>query len=417
MADLLPTNIQALLIESLADLAPMVLAKEHPAIDRVRKERMGGSAAHIPIVTGYSGGAGADFATSLTNAGSGPSLTDAAFDLKPAALFGHYVVDWTTQPFTSIAASSALDVATISTEAAMYNAVDNFANAAMFSDGSGALATIKTATNVSGSVYDLVLSVTTDVGKFQQNQVLVSAANSGASLDTGNCKVVGMNQIAGSIRVDVGASGMTPTATHIIGLQSQLNSGLNFAGIFGFIPTIANRNSDGTPTVTSFNGVTRDNTSAGVAVYGWAFDISGQPKFYGFNQVAGSMANYKHAKPDVLFVNPVDMPKLAQEVNIQVRYDMPSRSGIADVLYNGFEMMLATGKCEVLAEPACPAGTGVLTRADQWVLGTPDEPFGPASKGQLMVQNYATNSARFSVMLSGYFFTNNPPATATVKLY
>src|SRR5437588_725648 len=102
MSDLLPTNIQSLLIESLADLAPMVLAKEHPAIDRVRKEKMGGSAAHIPIVTGYSGGAGADFATSLTNAGSGPSLTDAAFDLKPAALFGHYVVDWTTQPFTSV---------------------------------------------------------------------------------------------------------------------------------------------------------------------------------------------------------------------------------------------------------------------------------------------------------------------------
>jgi hypothetical protein len=416
MADLLPTNLQNLLIESLADLAPMVLSKNHPSIDRFKKEKMGGSAARIPIVTGYGGGAGGDFAISLQNAQSGV-VTDAAFDLKPAVLYGHTTLNWTTQRFTSVAESSALDVATLATKGAMENATDNFASAAIFSDGSGTLATIKTATNTSGSIWDLTLTSITDVSKFYQNQVIVTAASVSASLDAGSAVVKGMQQLAGIITVDVGATGLTPTATHIIGLQGQLNSGTNFAGIFGFIPTISARSAAGLPSVTPFNGVDRSAQSAGVAVYGWAFDISGQPFFYGMNQGAGAMANYKNAKPDCAFVNPVDLPKLAQEMDAKVLNDMPSKSGHGEILYSGFTANFSTGPCDFLGEPACPAGTAVLTRGDQWTIGSPETPFGPASKGQIMVQNFQTNEARFSVEMSGYFFTNNPPATAIFKLY
>lgn len=413
MSDLpLPTNYQTLLIESLADLAPMVLAKEHPAIDRCTKMPMGGSAAHVPIISGYGGGAGGDFVLSLQNAQNGV-VTDAAFDVTPAALFGHTIVNWTRQRFTK-GKSSALDVATIATKGAMENAVDNFANAAMFSDGSGALSSILVATNVTGSVWDLTLAVVTDVGKFAQNQVLVSAANAGAGLDAGTALVNGLAQIGGTIRVTV--TGMTPTAGHIIGLQGQLNSGTNFPGIFGFIPTVANR-TNGIPNVTPFLGATRDATSAGVAVYGWAYDISGTPIFYGLNSVAGQMSNYKEAKPTELLVNGADMPKLAQDLDAKVLVDMPSRSGIAEVLYSGFRINLTTGPCDVLAEPGVPAGTGVLSRMSQWYLGSPETPFGPASDGKIMVQDYNSNNARFSVECSGFWFTNNPPATAVLKLY
>ncbi len=409
----LPTNYQTLLIESLADLAPMVLAKDHPAIDRCTKMPMGGSAAHVPIVSGYGGGAGGDFVLSLQNAQNGV-VTDAAFDVTPAALFGHTIINWTRQRFTK-GKSSALDVATVATQGAMYNAVDNFANAAMFSDGSGALGTISVATNVGGAVWDLTLTVVTDVGKFQQNQVLVSAATPGVGgLDAGTAVVNGMAQIGGTIRVTV--TGMTPTAGHIIGLQGQLNSGTNFPGIFGFIPPVSAR-TNGIPNVTPFLGAVRDATSAGVAVYGWAYDISGTPIFYGLNSVAGQMSNYKEAKPDTLLVNGADMPKLAQDLDAKVLFDMPSRSGIAEVLYSGFRINLSTGPCDVLPEAGCPAGTGVLTRMSQWFLGSPETPFGPASEGKIMVQDYASNNARFSVECSGFWFTNNPPATAVLKLY
>lgn len=412
MADLLPLNYQTLLIQSLGDLAPMVLAKNHPAIDRATKREMGGLSAHVPIISGYGGGAGGDFVISLQNAQNGV-VTDAAFDIKPAALFGHTLLNWTQQRFT-MGKSSALDVATIATAGAMENAVDNFANAAMFSDGSGALSTITTATNVSGSIWDLTLNAITDVGKFAVNQVLVSAVSASTGLDAGTAVVNGLQQIAGIIRVTV--TGMTPTATHIIGLQGQLNSGTNFPGIFGFIPPVSAR-TNGLPNVTTFLGADRTAASAGVAIYGWAYDISGTPLFYGFNNVAGGMSNYKNAKPDTMWVNGADIPKLAQDLNATVMYDMPSKGGIAEVLYSGFRINLATGPCEVMAEPACPAGTGVLTKADQWIFGSPETPFGPASKGQIMVQDYASNNARFSVECSGFWFTENPPATAVLKLY
>ena len=408
----LPSNYQTLLIESLADLAPMVLAKEHPAIDRCTKMPMGGSAAHVPIISGYGGGAGGDFVLSLANAQNGV-VTDAAFDVTPAALFGHTIVNWTRQRFTK-GKSSALDVATVATQGAMYNAVDNFASAAMFSDGSGTLCTIGTAVNVGGAVWDITPTVITDVSKFQQNQVLVTAVSTVTGLDAGTMIVNGMGQIGGTFRVTV--TGLTPTATHIVGLQGQLNSGTNFPGIFGFIPPVTAR-TNGVPNVTPFLGAVRDQTSAGVAIYGWAYDISGQPIFYGLNSVAGNMSNYKEAKPDTFYVNGADMPKLAQDLDAKVLFDMPSRSGVAEVLYSGFKVNLSTGPCEVLAESACPAGTGVLCKASQWYLGSPETPFGPASEGKIMVQDYNSNNARFSVECSGFWFTNNPPATAVLKLY
>ena len=416
MANLpLPSNYQTLLVESLADLAPYVLAKDHPVVDRISKKRGGGSAVHVPIITGYGGGVGGDFAISLANAQSG-AVTDAAFDVTPAVLYGHSTLNWTQARYTRDKDYSALDVATIATKSAMENAVDNFASAAIFSDGSGALATILSATNVTGSTWDITTVSPTDVSKFTQGQVLVTAANASSGLDAGTALVVGMNQIGGAFRVTV--TGNTPTAGHIIGLQSQLNSGTNFPGFFGYVPLLSNR-TNGIPNVSPFLGAVRDATSAGVAVSGWAYDLSigAQPLFYGLNAASGNMANYKNAKPTELYVNAVDLPKLAQEMDQKVRYDMPSRSGIADILYMGFEIGLTTGKCEVLAEPSCPAGFAVLTKSDQWTLHSPDEPFSPASEGQVMVQNYGTNDARFSVECSGMFYTNNPPATAVFKLY
>lgn len=412
MSDLLPVNIQTLLIESLADMAPMVLAKDHPFLDRIKKERRGGTAAHIPIITGYGGGKGTDFATSLANAQSGV-VTDAAYDVKPAILYGHTTLNWSTARYTKDKDASPLDIATIATKGAMENAVDNFMSAAVFSDGSGALATVSAVNNVSGSVWDITLTNLTDVAKFAPNDVL-QQATTGGSLDAGTAVVNGLNQIGGSIRVTV--SGMTPTVGHVLGIQSQLFSGQNFGGIFGFIPPTSAR-TNGVPNVSPFNGCVRDATSAGVAVSGWAFDLTGQPLFYGFNTVAGAMSNYKNAKPRLLIVNGADMPKLAQELDQKVRFDMPSKSGMADVLYSGFDINLTTGPCEVMAEVACPAGTAVLCNPDQWYFDGPESPFGPASAGQIMVQNYATNDARFSVECSGFFYTNNPPATAVLKLY
>lgn len=408
---LLPTNIQTLLIESLADMAPMVLAQEHPLLDRVSKGERGGSAAHVPIITGYGGGVGGDFTTSLQNAQSGV-VTDAAYDITPAVLYGHTTLNWTQSRYTRDKKSSPLDVATIATKGAMSNAVDNFMRAAVFSDGTGAVATVSAVNNVSGSVWDITLTNITDVGYFRQNMVLQQG--NGGVLDAGTAVVNGMNHIGGSIRVTV--SGMTPTVGHVLGIQSQLYGSTNFAGMLGFIPPTSAR-TNGIPNVSPFMGCVRDATSAGVAVAGWAFDLTNQPIFYGLNQVAGAMSNFKEAKPDLLVVNGADMPKMAQELNGQVRYDMPSRSGIATVLYSGFNANLTTGSCEVLAEPSIPAGTAILTKADQWHFECPDQPFGPASEGQVMVQDYNSNNARFSVECSGFFFTNNPPATATLKLY
>ena len=196
---------------------------------------------------------------------------------SPAAQWGHSIVNWTDARFTGVKENSALDVATKATVGAMYNSVDNFDNV-IFATSPAAMSTITTATNVTGSIYDLTLAAVSDVAKFAQDDVLQTAATPTSGVDAGTATVIGLQQLGGIIRVDVGSTGLVPTATHLIGLQGQLNDN-SFPSIFGYVPRYQDRTA-GLPNLTTYMGVTRDATSAGVAVYGWAADLRNKPFFH-----------------------------------------------------------------------------------------------------------------------------------------
>lgn len=413
---LIPANIQEILVDFLDDAFLPVLIHDHPFIDRITKRAEGGTAAKVPLLVSYGGGKGGDFGTAVDNATEGGSI-NAHFEIEPAVAFGIEIVDWVTAPITDTP-ESAMDVVTTATKGSMYNAVDNFANM-IFSDGSGYLATIASNTNPSGNIYTLVLSVPTDADKIAQDDTLVSKASSfAASLDTGTAVVLGVNPIQGSITVDGGGT-WTPTNGHVLGIQSQMQAStsvVTFPGIFAFIPPTSAR-SNGVPTVTSFLGVTRSAQSSVVGVAGWAFDISSGPLFPGINAAAGRMKAYKNATPDTLVCNGVQAAKLAQEVQAQVRFDMPSKSMKAEVFYAGFTIMTAAGPVDVLVESSCPSNRLVLTRADQWIMGSPqNKPFRPSTPDVVYVTDYRTNKARFATTCLGYFYTQNPPATCVLTV-
>lgn len=420
--DILPSNTQELLIQSLGDLEDMVLTKEHPAMDRFTVQTdASGLGDKQPILTGWGGGVSGTFEESLANAKVNAANAE-AFEIEPAIVYGNSIIDWSSSRYTK-GKSSAIDVAILGTKSAMENAVDNFMYMA-FGSGYGTLARIRTATNTSGSLWTLVLYNPVDVAKFAQDMVLQSKLTpADASLDSGSCTVTGLGHLGGFIQVDVGATGMTPTADHYLGLKGQILASTDvatFPGIFGYIPSTDDRDSAGVPTVTTFLGVPRGVGSAGVAVSGWAFALNGNPFFTTANFGAGLMSNFKEARPDTIFINGADAPKLAQEINANVRYDMPARSergAKANVLYSGFTASLTTGPADVLCEMACPAGYAVLTKADQWVVKSPGKFFAPATNGQIMVPSYEKNRSRCSVEASGFFTTGNPPATCVFKLY
>lgn len=411
-------NTENILVQYLDDTYAITLIQERPFFDRItKKSNMGGESAKVPLNIGYGGGQGGDFETALANAQSGGAKR-VAFTVSPAKGFGITTLENSEVPFTQTP-ESAIDITTDATKGAMELAAQNF-EAIVFGDGFGTLATILTATNTSGSLWTLVLTVPSDVNHFNMGNSLVSKATpASATLDNSGAAgvVTGLNQIGGSIQIDVASGGLVPTAGHVLGLQGQMaasTSVVTFPGIFGFVPPITSRTAG--VIGDTFLGADRGVASSGVAVGGWAIDGRGKVIMPTVNALAGQMANLKNSKPDLLVCNPITLARMAVELDTKVRYDMPSRTS-ADVFFPGIEIMTPAGKVEAFAEAACPADKLVLTKASSWIYGYPDRPFQPTSlRGNIMTESYEHNRTRFSITCAGYFYTINPAATGVISI-
>lgn len=412
----LTTNTDALLVNYLEDTYAITLVQERPFFDRItKKSGVGGDGIKIPINVGYGGGQGGDFPTALANATQGGAVR-ASFLCEPAKAFGVNTVDNSEVPFTQTD-QSAVDMLTDNTRGAMELAAQNY-TAVMFGDGFGTMATIATAVNTAGNLWTLTFADPSACMKFNLNNVVVQKVlPNSAALDTGSGKVTGLNQNGSQIQIDTLGSGFTPTAGRVIGLQGQMLASTSistFPGIFGWAPPITLRTA-GVVTDT-FLGVPRGINSAGAAVMGWALDARGKPIAPAVMQQAALMANLKNSKPETLVCNPTTAGKLAIELDTKVRYDLKSET-FADVFFSGFDIMTPAGKVEVLCEPACPSDKIVLTRAKSWIYAYPDRPFQPTSlKGNIMVEDYATNKTRFAVTCAGYFYSTNVAATAVISV-
>jgi hypothetical protein len=415
----LPSNINSILIQALHDMFDANFTKNHPFLDRMRKVTAGGSGYRIPVMTGPGGGAGVDFISSLGNASVG-AFTGLAFVPVPHEAYGHEVINWAQRAFTMSQEQSAVDVAVLATKNAMLAASDNLASL-ILGAAAGVLGTISSNTNPSGTTYNLVLTVPTDAAKFNPGDVLQSAASASSAVDSGTASVVFVNNIQGSILVDAGSTGWTPTNAHVLGRQSSIGSSAVLPQpVFAWCPPAASRTNG--VVGDTFLGVTRTAAASQqvVATSGWAFSqTNGMPISTLVQNVAGYLATYAKAKPNVLYCNPTVIAKMAQEFNAQVRPDMPSATS-QTIGFQGFEIATAAGRMEVLAEPAMPANQLLMTKADSWVYATPQgKVLVPATNGKILVDAYGLtegNVSRASLMSTGFFGCDNLWTTATITI-
>jgi hypothetical protein len=412
----LSANDNAILIQYLDDTYPLTLIQNRPFYDRVtKKSDVGGSSVSLPLNLGFGGGQGGTFETALANAqvGAGVNL---AFTIPPAVGYGIAVLQNETVPFTQTR-QSAIDQQTLATKAAMELAAQDF-TAKIFGSGFGDQATISTATNTSGSIWKLVLTIPTDANKFNINGVLNSKATpASASLDAGSCTVLGTNPLDGSIVVDVGATGMTPTATHVLGIAGTIaasTSVVTFPGIFGWCPPITSRTAG--VVGDTFLGVTRNASTSVVATSGWAFDGRGKALAPTINSACGQMANLENSRPKIALMNPITLARLAIERDDKVRYDMESNLS-AEMFFMGMDLNTPAGHVEAFGEAACPADKIVLTDPDQWIFGYPDRPFQPSDiQGNVMIPSYDHNRTRAAITCAGFLYPTNPAAVGVISI-
>ncbi len=424
MAAVLSSELDAIAVETLDDIWLASFVRNHPFLDRMARKRAGGSGYRIPVQTGPGGGASGNFGDSLTNSAAN-GFTGTGFSVQPAIAYGTERIQWQDQAYSDTP-QSPVDIAMNASKNCLSLNTENLANMLLgsVSGAAGAYAVVDTATLTTGAIYRLLLTVQTDVSKFNLENVVQAKTAAGAALKSGFGIVLGRNQVGGSILVDCGATGLVPAAGDIIGLQGQLPSGTDTSGLFAsvlqWVPPKANRTA-GVPGGT-FLGVNRDENSDIVAVSGWAFDGSSVPIFQAVYATSAYMQNNsKMAKPDTYFVNPLVLVKMSQECQQDIRYDMKSVNGV-DVGFAGFTIVLPTGKCDVLSEPSMPITQTLLTKAGTWEFAPPGggEIFRPATNGKMIIDDFGDssgkNQSRCSTMATGFFGCNDLTNQAVITV-
>ena len=403
-----------LMIQYLDDAFPRILTQRRPFLDRISKTKETGRQVAMPVSMGPGGGGGGDFTKALASANSSGGIVE-QWQIDPQRRYGIVTFNTDDNEFTK-GPESAISAMENTTKNAMIMAVEQFGGAlGPFSDGYGTLGTISVATNISGNLWQITFTSTTDIWHFRNQQVLTQKAtpttasfdNSGATGTVTAVDQVGNATLGPSITVDVGAGGLVPTAGHVLGeygTQAASASIVTFIGLPAWCPPWTSR-----PLSGSFNNVTRGKY--GVASDGFAIDGRNRPISDAVNTLAAMMSNLENSTGlDLGVCNPATIPLLGAAFDTKARSDYRAK-GDPEVYFNGITIMTAAGPIDVFPEPGCPSNQIFLTKADNWVFGTPTggNPFTPGATfdGKMFVQDYNSPQARCVVKCQGFLYPRN----------
>jgi hypothetical protein len=369
-----------------------------------KKKDMSGDGVKVPFKGSVGGGQGGTAATAYANA----TLANRyAYDVVPPfKCYGESIIDLSQSVFTEGKENSVVDELMDESKTAM-DAAKIQLDAALCSDGSGKLGKISTATNTSGTTWDLVLTMASDINHFFPNQVLVAKATPfAAALQTGSLLVTAVKASSNTITVTA-QGGATPTATHVIGLQGTMAAStaiVTFAGIPAFIPPIP---AGGTRTLSTLFGLNQALDERRCA--GSALDGSGMSILEGINKLAHMVAQVPGARPDMLPCSFATLGKVQADLGTQARYVDVKGNGI-DVFYKLLTINGPTGPMYFVPSANWADDlVGVLT-SDSWTLGAPgNKPFRPAtSNGNPIVDIPGLDKAVAQYRCAAFAYTDAP---------
>lgn len=366
------------------------------------KKDMSGDGVKVPFKASIGGGQGGTAATAYANATNARKF--AYNTVPPFKCYGESIVDLSQDAFTNGKENSVVPLLMDEAKSAM-DSVKIQLDAALCSDGSGTLGTIKTATNTSGSSWDLILTLASDINHFFVDQVLVGKATAfAASLDAGSAKVTGVTASVNTVTVTV--SGMTPTAGHVIGVQGTMAAStapITFVGIPGFIPPFRS----GTRTLTTLFGLNQATDERRCA--GSALDGTGMGILEGINKLAHMVAQVPGAKPDMLPMSFGTLAKIQAQLQTQAEYDDVQGKEIG-VFYKLPYVQGPTGPMYMVPSANWADDLVGVLSSDSWTLGSPgNKPFVPATaRGDIFVDIPGLDQAVVNYRCNAFVYTDAP---------
>ena len=238
----------------------------------------------------------------------------------------------------------------------------------LFGDGFGSRGVI--ASHTGSGPFVLTLSNTADTIKWQVGDIGVSsaAANSG-SLDTGSFTVTAIDTDAGTLTVTTANSWAGGSNdTHFIFFAADKISGSysvaqKVYGLKLWIPLTA-------PSGTDSTGIDRSvdpNKRAGVR-----FDCRGMDPKQAVNALITQICINRSARPDAVFMNPVNYAAYEDSLQNQVVYVKNAGTGeAATTYYDGIRHIGPKGPVTIYAAPGCDTDRFYACTMSSWILRAP----------------------------------------------
>jgi hypothetical protein len=346
------TSFAAALKEHYTDDRVMhMVYKDNPLLALIPKyEDFGGESLRIPLIYANPQGRSASFAAAQANKGSSKLVK---FDLVRARDYSLASIDNETIEASKGNSNAFMEALTMEVDNAIHSATRALARD-VYGSGSG---TIGVMANSSFATPTIQLSQPEDIVNFEVGMVLVlSAANGGGSVKTGNLTVVGVDRSAGTLTVNANISAGVATAAQNDFIFPIGDYDARLRGLQAWVPGTSPGGSD------NFFGVNRSVDVSRLA--GQRLDVSSKPLEEGLidgaalvHREGGTLTHY--------MMNHESYADLEKALGSKVQY---VESEIASIAFRGIRLSTTKGFVTVMADHNCPVGRAFGLHMPTWKL-------------------------------------------------
>lgn len=396
--------------------------KDNPALAMIKKEeKFPGKYFPVPVVYGLTQGASATFANAYNNQSSpqvAEFLVTRVADFSLASIDGQLLAAAQTDP------GAFIDGAELMIDAAFQTAVNRIASA-MFRNGAGTIAQIKSVVNISGNNYTVTLTNPDDAVQFEGGMTLVAVQNVDGSgtAPTDVASVTSVNRNAGTmVVVSVTNIASDWPAAYFLAVQGDLpttsnnnfqpvgssgtNSLLKLAGFAAWLPIA------GPPVSDSFFGVNRNLDVQRLA--GVTFDGSALSLEEALLQGTGRIA-LNGGRVDTGVCSYATYTSLIVSLGSKVQY---IDEKIGEIGFRGVQVNGANTVMSVFPDRNCPDGLIYCLEMDSWCLRSQNPaPHILKYMDEIEILRVpGVDSAELRVGMYGNMYTNKPGHNGVIQV-
>lgn len=275
----------------------------------------------------------------------------------------------------------------------------------LFHNGGGSRGTATFSTTAA------TLANTADVTNFEKGMTIVASANDGTSgsLRTGSVQLTAVNRGTGVLTANVNWSTGISGITNGDYLFQAGDFGKGIKGFPAWVPSTAPTAGD------NFFGLDRSVDTyrlAGVPVSG-----GGGPIEETLIQAAALLVR-EGSRPDVCFMNPLDVANFVKALGTKVIYDRVQAYEMADVGFQSVKVIGPSGAIDVVADLNCPKGTALMLQLDTWSFESAGEAPGILAEDGVspILRNATADSYEVRIGYYGQLICEAPGYNAIITL-